>query len=244
MFITGAIAVAGFGLSVVGMAGAGAAASAQADASTALGRAKLKEQNANANVDRFVRTLNNQKKGRALDQNVIAAGKNAERAAQAGVRGKVEAQLAEAEGLGAYVAHSAMTGQRGGTLDIMEQTIRLRDSRQGQQRDEALRLMQLDAADQQGALLRQGLDSLEMGVLGGGVDNSAHIQPGTNYASALGSMLSGKTGDTLASILASMGQSTGISSSFQLSQPTSFVNPNQPTKFSFSTPKSFSWGIQ
>ena len=109
MFIAGTIAVAGLGLSVVGMAGAGTVASAQADASTALGRAKLKEQNANANVDRFVRTLNNQKKGRALDQNVITAGKNAERAAQAGVRGKVEAQLAEAEGLGAYAAHSAMT---------------------------------------------------------------------------------------------------------------------------------------
>lgn len=241
MFISVAIGVAGLGLSVVGMAGGAATANASAYATTEVGKAQLKERNANANVERFIQGINNKKKGRALDKNLAIAQTNISRMAAAVADSKLERQIANAENLGAYTAHSAMTGQLGGSVDVVQQTLVAKQARESLQVDRAAKAGITDAGNQIASIMDQGLSSLEMGVLGGGVDNSAHIQQGPNYASFLGSMLMNNSKD-IGSILGSItNKSSTPTTGANYSLTTASNNTSRPWGFSSQAP---SWGLQ
>lgn len=240
MFISLAVGVAGLGLSVVGMVGGAAAANASAYATTEVGKAQLKERNANANVERFIQGINNKKKGRALDKNLAIAQTNISRMAAVVADAKLEKQIANAENLGAYTAHSAMTGQLGGSVDVIQQTLVAKQAREDLQVHRAAQAGIGDAANQVASIWDQGLSSLEMGVLGGGIDNSTHIAQGPNYASFLGSMLTNNSKD-LGSILGSLTSKGTSTSSTNYSLTTASNNTARPWGFSAAAP---SWGLQ
>lgn len=257
MFITAAVAVVGLAVSAYSAHQQAGVANAQADASTAVGRARIREQNANANTERFIQGLNNKKKGKALDKNLAKAGSNIIRATRDMGRATTNLQLQQAEALGAYTAHSAMLGQQGGSMEIIETTMRLRDARLNQQGNEARTLALNDMAEQVGGLARQGYDSLDMSVLGGSIEHTAKYKQGPDYAGMLGGFLMGGGGQALAGVLGSMKSTQDSTSNLNVrtkwSEGTSWINPgsgpgsfNRPTSFSFQRPasSSVSWGIQ
>ena len=128
------VGIAGAAVSAVGMIGSAQSASAQGGASkkgaqesTKQSKAKQEELNANSELQRQIQKINNDRIIRAADKTYAAAATNLSRNRAAVQTNNVMARIAQAEAAGAYAANVASKGVGGGSVEVIENTMALRD---------------------------------------------------------------------------------------------------------------------
>lgn len=239
MFATAVIAGAGLALTAAGMAGQASAGAASSKAQLEVQKANLARDNANRNTERFIEELNNKKKAKAVSENLAKARENLDRTRKTLAQGTIQAKMQAVEGIGAYVAHSAMLGQQGGSVDALETSMRFRDSQVQSTMGEASKLALYDQAEQIGAMADQGYSSISVLTGGVGTDMTANVSAGPNYAGAIGGFLMSNAAG-LGSVLGALGQPSASAPSamsgtnkFSLTSPASFFKPTPTSSYSW-----------
>lgn len=190
--ISTAMAVGGLALSATSMYGASKTAGIQAAASMKAAKsqkelAKLNTEvgNAESNTARAIQVINNNRALRVGGKQFDAASQNIVRNADAYVRGSIEQQIQHSEAQGAYAANLASKGVGGASGDAIQLTLALQQSRQKQAGVQNKEYLNYDQAKQQAGIMPTTLNSLDMTVYSGSVDNTAvmpEIRRGTDYA--------------------------------------------------------------
>ena len=191
------VGIAGAAVSAVGMVGSAQSASAQGGASrrgaqesTKQSKAKQEELNANSELQRQIQKINNDRVMRAADKTYAAAATNLTRNRAAVQTNNVMARIAQAEAAGAYAANVASKGVGGGSVEVIENTMALRDSLKGQLVKNAQSQADYDAVQTLAGIIPAGWQQQDMTVLSGNQSQAAavpQVVPGFNYAAALGS---------------------------------------------------------
>ena len=190
------MALAGLGLSALGMFGGGQTAKAQARAAAAQAKAQLEiskanqhNENAKAGFANFMTAFNNNRQLKQFGKATEALNSNVARSKDAGTANKLENALRQAEQQGALVAQAGFGGSAGASLDAIEGSMRLRDARVNQNIKDGEAQLNYMAAQQHLGLIDNGLMGLDMTVNSGGVEASVVVPAvtgGTNYAAAIG----------------------------------------------------------
>lgn len=195
-------AVAGFGMTVVSAVGSaqmgkinGAASIRGQIAQKALNKAETETSNAQSNTARALQVINNNRALRVGGKHFDAASQNRVRSADAFVRGSIEQQIQQAEQNGAYAANLASKGVGGASADAIQGTLLLQQSRQRGAAKATQDYLTYDQAKEQAGIMPSTMNSLDMTVFSGSVDNTVvlpPIQQGTDYAGLAASLLNSK----------------------------------------------------
>ena len=180
----------------VGMLGGAQTASIQGRASrkaaeeqTKQSKAKQEELNANSELARALQKINNDRIMRAADKTYAAAATNLSRNRAAVQTSNVMTQIAQAEAAGAYSANVASKGIGGGSVEVIENTMALRDSLKNQLTKDAQGQADYDAVQTLAGIIPAAWQQQDMTVLSGNQSAAAavpSVQGGFNWASALG----------------------------------------------------------
>lgn len=191
-----ALGVASLGVATVGLAGASQTAGVQGAASkraveeqTKQSKLKQEELNANSELSRQIQKINNARIMSAADKTYAAAATNLQRNRAARQTNSILQQVANAEAAGAYAANTASKGIGGASADIIENTMRLRDSMKTQLQDNANAQADYDQVQQLAGIIPAAWNQQDMTVITGGVSAAAAVPAvtgGFNWASALG----------------------------------------------------------
>lgn len=188
--------IAGLALQGVGMLGGAQTSSIQAKASKKAAeeqvkqsKAKQEELNANSELARAIQKINNDRIMRAADKTYAAAATNLQRNRAARTTNAILQQVAQAEAAGAYVAHTASKGIGGSSADVIENTMRLRDSLKNRLQKDADAQADYDAIQTLAGIIPAGWQQQDMTVLSGNQSAAAavpQVTGGFNWASAIG----------------------------------------------------------
>ena len=180
----------------VGMLGAAQTSSIQGRASrkaaeeqTKQSKAKQEELNAQSELARSIQKINNDRVMRAADKTYAAAATNLSRNRAAVQTSNVMTQIAQAEAAGAYSANVASKGIGGGSVEVIENTMALRDSLKNQLTKDAQDQADYDAVQTLAGIIPAGWQQQDMTVLSGNQSAAAavpSVQGGFNWAAALG----------------------------------------------------------
>ena len=180
----------------VGMLGGASSASIQGRASrkaaeeqTKQSKAKQEELNSQSELARSIQKINNDRIMRAADKTYAAAATNLSRNRAAVQTSNVMTQIAQAEAAGAYSANVASKGIGGGSVEVIENTMALRDSLKNQLTKDAQGQADYDAVQTLAGIIPAAWQQQDMTVLSGNQSQAAAIPkvtPGFNYAQALG----------------------------------------------------------
>ena len=180
----------------VGMVGNAQSASIQGRASrkaaeeqTKQSKAKQEELNANSELARSIQKINNDRIMRAADKTYAAAATNLSRNRAAVQTSNIMTQIAQAEAAGAYSANVASKGIGGGSVEVIENTMALRDSLKNQLTKDAQAQADYDAVQTLAGIIPAAWQQQDMTVLSGNQSQAAavpQVTPGFNYAQALG----------------------------------------------------------
>ena len=180
----------------VGMVGNAQSASIQGGASrkavqeqTKQSKAKQEELNANSELARSIQKINNDRIMRAADKTYAAAATNLSRNRAATQTRNVMTQIAQAEAAGAYSAHVASKGIGGGSVEVIENTMALRDSLKNQLTKDAQAQADYDAVQTLAGIIPAAWQQQDMTVLSGNQSQAAAVPTvtqGFNFAQALG----------------------------------------------------------
>ena len=180
----------------IGMVGNAQAARTQAKASikaaqeqTKQSKAKQEELNANSELARSIQKINNDRIMRAADKTYAAAATNLSRNRAAVQTSNIMAQIAQAEAAGAYSAHVASKGVGGGSVEVIENTMALRDSLKNQLTKDAQGQADYDAVQTLAGIIPAAWQQQDMTVLSGNQSQAAAVPTvtqGFNFAQALG----------------------------------------------------------
>lgn len=188
--ITGVV-IAGVGL--VGNAQSssiqGAASKRAVEEQTKQSKIKQEELNANSELARAIQKINNDRIMRAADKTYAAAATNLSRNRAATQTSNVMAQIAQAEAAGAYSAHVASKGVGGGSVEVIENTMALRDSLKNQLTKDAQAQADYDAVQTLAGIIPAAWQQQDMTVLSGSQSQAAAVPTvtqGFNFAQALG----------------------------------------------------------
>ena len=184
------------GLSALGILGGAQTASIQAAASrkqaeeqAKQSKAKQEELNAQSELARSIQKINNDRIMRAADKNFAAAATNLSRNRAAAQTSNVMTQIAQAEAAGAYAANVASKGVGGGSVEVIENTMALRDSLKNQLTKNAQAQADYDAVQTLAGIIPAGWQQQDMTVISGNTSPAAAVptvQGGFNWAAALG----------------------------------------------------------
>lgn len=187
---------AGVGVGAVGLLGGAQTASIQATASrkqaeeqTKQSKAKQEELNAQSELARAIQKINNDRIMRAADQTFAAAATNLSRNRAAAQTSNVMMQIAQAEAAGAYTANVASKGIGGGSVEVIENTMALRDALQNQLTKDAQAQADYDAVQTLAGIIPAGWLQQDMTVISGNTSPAAAVpavQGGFNWAAAIG----------------------------------------------------------
>lgn len=201
----------------IGLLGGAQTASIQAKASrkmaeeqTKQSKAKQEELNANSELSRAIQKINNDRVMRSADKTFAAAATNLNRNRAATQTSNIMQRIAEAEAAGAYSANVASKGIGGGSVEVIENTMALRDALKGQLTANAQAQADYDAVQTLAGIIPAGWLQQDMTVLSGNQSSAASIptvQGGFNWAAALGGS------KTLASLGANLLDGFGSTSS-------------------------------
>ena len=179
----------------VGMLGGASSASIQGRASrkaaeeqTKQSKAKQEELNSQSGLARSIQKINNDRIMRAADKTYAAAATNLSRNRAAVQTSNVMTQIAQAEAAGAYSANVASKGIGGGSVEVIENTMALRDSLKNQLTKDAQGQADYDAVQTLAGIIPAAWQQQDMTVLSGNQSQAAaipQVTPGFNYASAL-----------------------------------------------------------
>ena len=167
----------------------GKASKKQAEESTKQSKAKQEELNANSELARALQKINNDRVMRAADKTYAAAATNLSRNRAAIQTSNVMTQIAQAEAAGAYSANVASKGIGGGSVEVIENTMALRDSLKNQLTKDAQDQADYDAVQTLAGIIPAGWQQQDMTVLSGNQSAAAavpSVQGGFNWAAALG----------------------------------------------------------
>ena len=180
----------------VGMLGAAQTSSIQGRASrkaaeeqTKQSKAKQAELNSQSELARSIQKINNDRVMRAADKTYAAAATNLSRNRAAVQTSNVMTQIAQAEAAGAYSANVASKGIGGGSVEVIENTMALRDSLKNQLTKDAQGQADYDAVQTLAGIIPAAWQQQDMTVLSGNKSDAAavpSVQGGFNWASALG----------------------------------------------------------
>ena len=189
-------AITGVVIAGVGMVGNAQSASIQGGASrkatqeqTKQSKAKQEELNANSELARALQKINNDRVMRAADKTYAAAATNLSRNRAAIQTNNVMAQIAQAEAAGAYSANVASKGIGGGSVEVIENTMALRDSLKNQLTKNAQAQADYDAVQTLAGIIPAAWQQQDMTVLSGNQSQAAaipQVTQGFNFAQALG----------------------------------------------------------
>lgn len=187
---------ASLALGVVGLIGGAQTARIQARASakqaeeaTKQSKAKQEELNANSELARSLQKINNDRIMRAADKTYAAAATNLSRNRAAAQVNNVMQQMANAEATGAYAANVASKGIGGGSVEVIENTMALRDSLKTRLTQDAQQQADYDAVQTLAGIIPAGWQQQDMTVLSGNQSTAVAVptvQGGFNWAAALG----------------------------------------------------------
>lgn len=179
----------------VGMLGGARSASIQGRASrkaaeeqTKQSKAKQEELNSNSELARALQKINNDRVMRAADKTYAAAATNLSRNRAAVQTSNIMTQIAQAEAAGAYSANVASKGIGGGSVEVIENTMALRDSLKNQLTKDAQAQADYDAVQTLAGIIPAAWQQQDMTVLSGNQSAAAavpSVQGGFNYAAAL-----------------------------------------------------------
>ena len=179
----------------VGMLGAAQTSSIQGRASrkaaeeqTKQSKAKQEELNSQSELARSIQKINNDRIMRAADKTYAAAATNLSRNRAAIQTSNVMTQIAQAEAAGAYSANVASKGIGGGSVEVIENTMALRDSLKNQLAKDAQGQSDYDAVQTLAGFIPAAWQQQDMTVLSGNQSAAAavpSVQGGFNWASAL-----------------------------------------------------------
>ena len=189
-------AITGVVISGIGMVGNAQSASIQGRASrkaaeeqTKQSKAKQEELNAQSELARSIQKINNDRIMRAADKTYAAAATNLQRTRDAKTTNALLQQVAQAEAAGAYAANTASKGIGGSSADIIENTMRLRDSLKNQLQQDADSQADYDAVQTLAGIIPAGWQQQDMTVISGNTSPAAAVPTvhgGFNWASAIG----------------------------------------------------------
>ena len=179
----------------VGMLGGASSASIQGRASrkaaeeqTKQSKAKQEELNAQSELARSIQKINNDRIMRAADKTYAAAATNLSRNRAAAQTNNVMAQIAQAEAAGAYSANVASKGIGGSSVEVIENTMALRDSLKEQLTKNAQSQADYDAVQTLAGIIPAGWLQQDTTVISGNQSPAAAVPavvPGFNWAEAL-----------------------------------------------------------
>lgn len=188
--------IASTAIAGVGMIGGAQTAGAQGGASkkaaeegTKQSKAKQEELNANSELSRALQKINNDRVMRAADKTYAAAATNLSRNRAAIQTSNIMTQIAQAEAAGAYSANVASKGIGGGSVEVIENTMALRDALKSQLTADAQGQADYDAVQTLAGIIPAGWQQQDMTVLSGNQSAAAAVpavQGGFNWAQALG----------------------------------------------------------
>ena len=183
-------------LMAVGLIGGAQTARIQAKASrkmaeeqTKQSKAKQEELNSGSELARAIQKINNDRVMRSADKTFAAAATNLNRNRAATQTSNVMQQIAEAEAAGAYSANVASKGIGGGSVEVIENTMALRDALKNQLTKDAQAQADYDAVQTLAGIIPAGWLQQDMTVINGNQSSAAAIptvQGGFNWAAALG----------------------------------------------------------
>ena len=179
----------------IGLIGGAQTARIQAKASmkmaeeqTKQSKAKQEELNAQSELARSIQKINNDRIMRAADKTFAAAATNLNRNRAATQTSNVMQQIAEAEAAGAYSANVASKGIGGGSIEVIENTMALRDNLKEQLTKNAQSQADYDAVQTLAGIIPAGWLQQDMTVISGNQSPAAAVPavvPGFNWAEAL-----------------------------------------------------------
>ena len=183
-------------MTAIGIFGGAQTASIQAKASrkvaeeqTKQSKAKQEELNSQSELARSIQKINNDRIMRAADKTFAAAATNLSRNRAATQTSNVMTQIAQAEAAGAYAANVASKGVGGGSVEVIENTMALRDSLKNQLTENAQAQADYDAVQTLAGIIPAGWLQQDMTVISGNTSPAAAVptvQGGFNWAAALG----------------------------------------------------------
>lgn len=189
-------AITGVVIAGVGMIGNAQSSSIQGGASrkaaqeqTKQSKAKQEELNANSELARSLQKINNDRIMRAADKTYAAAATNLSRNRAAVQTSNVMTQIAQAEAAGAYTANVASKGIGGGSVEVIENTMALRDALKNQLTENAQAQADYDAVQTLAGIIPAAWQQQDMTVISGNTSPAAAVptvQGGFNWASAIG----------------------------------------------------------
>ena len=188
-------AITGVVIAGIGMATSAANSSIQGGASrkaaqeqTKQSKAKQEELNAQSELARALQKINNDRIMRAADKTYAAAATNLSRNRAAIQTSNVMTQIAQAEAAGAYAANVASKGIGGGSVEVIENTMALRDNLKEQLTKNAQSQADYDAVQTLAGIIPAGWQQQDMTVISGNQSPAAAVPavvPGFNWAAAL-----------------------------------------------------------
>lgn len=180
----------------IGMIGGAQTARIQSKASmkmaeeqTKQSKAKQEELNSQSELARSIQKINNDRIMRAADKTFAAAATNLSRNRAAVQTSNVMTQIAQAEAAGAYSANVASKGIGGGSVEVIENTMALRDALKDQLTKNAQAQADYDAVQTLAGIIPAGWQQQDMTVLSGNQSAAAavpSVQGGFNWAAAMG----------------------------------------------------------
>ena len=188
--ITGVV-IAGIGLatSAANSSIQGGASRNAANQQVKQSKAKQEELNAQSELARSIQKINNDRIMRAADKTYAAAATNLSRNRAAAQTNNVMAQIAQAEAAGAYSANVASKGIGGSSVEVIENTMALRDSLKEQLTKNAQSQADYDAVQTLAGIIPAGWQQQDTTVISGNQSPAAAVPavvPSFNWAEALG----------------------------------------------------------
>jgi hypothetical protein len=133
------------------------------------------ERGAEAGLARFMQSVNNNRRLRAAGQQLAAGTQTMVRTQDNMVTTGIEQQLREAEQQGAYAANVAKSGVGGNSVDIIDITMRLKNSRQRAAVEQNNKYLNYDMAQQLSGIMPQTIEGLDNSTIRSGMDNSTNM---------------------------------------------------------------------
>lgn len=188
MWVATAVAVVGVATGAQNASIQGRASKKAADESTKQSKAKQEELNAQSELARAIQKINNDRVMRASDKTYAAAATNLSRNRAAVQTSNVMTLVVQAEAAGAYAANVASKGIGGGSVEVIENTMALRDNLKEQLTKNAQSQADYDAVQTLAGIIPAGWQQQDTTVISGNQSQAAAVPavvPSFNWAAAL-----------------------------------------------------------
>lgn len=148
---------------------------AQADGANIVREGQNTLKAAEGSLARFMQGENNKRRLIAAGNQLAAGTQTLMRQRDANVTGSIERQIAESEAAGAYAANAASTGTAGNAVDMIDLTMRLKNSRQKQSIEKNQGYADYDTMQQLLGIMPQAYAGLDKSSYSDGLDFSKNL---------------------------------------------------------------------